>query len=1406
MKKQMFVILLLLFNILIVFIPMDIVKADTSGGNIDGDTIWWENEYANMSAYPATSDELINHWHLINMTWLYSDQTIDVAFRFNESQEFLSGHVFKWDGDSWQDVPLTETTYNNKKYYVYTAWNVVQDTEYKFKFLYNMTANSTGKWDLMAKLSSDSISEALSSGRYVMLDPWWSTDWYYRVGIYIDHDAVPATVSNFPLLVNLSGSADLIANAQANGWDLRFVHQDNQSEFYYHHAESWSTYHKTWVQVPNIYDTNETYFNCYYGNPTATRSAYYDSDTVWRSDYVAVFYGNSTKDMSGNQYDFINVGSVGSVAATDGNGEAYQFQGTPDAFIMMDGVRDSAMFNQGGFFCSYISADAGDLYLSSYNSSDGGDVIGTYKSAAGDLISTVDDDTVSQYSETQAIVGITNMTLLSFQFDSTVNGMMWVDPAAVAFVDVSGIGSPPAENDGRLFFGENSISGDNHLVGFVDMIVYLQDDLSASEMSLWGHNIKGGAGIVSVGSEVVGITGQPTDKTDTTTTLNGVMIDLGTDEYDAGFIIGVTSPVDKDNADQNVTCPDTHQTGEVFEYNITGLTAGELYYIKAWVNDSSDEWTYGVEVDMFTHPSNASNFISSQLTNSVQLDWTHGAEYDKSVLVRNNTGVASYPTHPDDSDGTVIYNGTDSTYEDATVTQFSTYYYSLWEYAAEGGYGEHSLAAQNTAISYKDYIVVINETTNITGTDASINAYFTGGGLDGNYDYGFWYGTTTPVIEGSYAINTTIGTGTNDVEYSLDLTDLNLSTTYYIKAWFTNSTFWLVSAGDSFRTNREPVVSAVVPINGSVSDVGIDISLSIADPDGDTFNYTIEVDPSVTVSGQPVGGSSENIQTNGTQTLTINVSHNVTYTWYLNVTDSYGWANSNYSFTSRVLYVDLPTNGSSHYHETVQYLYLSWMQMDRADNYIVVQNNNTYPTDCINGSGNWVRQNDSNNEYNISWGDTSGGYFTIYSWNSTGNMYSQNHSDRQGLDIPWGALSLSCFNESDGSQALTFDIEVSNSDFTTTYEATDLTNIHYLDMEDIPYGTGTIFQVSSEGYETRTCTYDIFQNNFYNLVFYLPLALPTDPDENIIYAEDYVIHVAGPQSEYGVDPPIEDAEVIIRKYINTTEQYGTVGVYITSADGTFTVPLLPNNRYSFNLSATGYYDEVESWKPVEIVFEGDRHHTFRLTPTTTPEDEYTNFWNTITFTRTMNDIDGVNGTITITYDDSNLSTIDTQIYIYEYWNGIETLIATISNVSTNSFTYTTGVINTTRQHSATLFFNNTANFDVNSPVTIIINNINIWGERTKFDFEERVKSIFGEAGFTYAAAVAAFLAIMALVMFGPHNTGIGILACGFTLGITSALFIMLFTGGFDAGLTIYIPIIIIVGAMYVLIKHPGGHL
>lgn len=187
----------------------------------------------------------------------------------------------------------------------------------------------------------------------------------------------------------------------------------------------------------------------------------------------------------------------------------------------------------------------------------------------------------------------------------------------------------------------------------------------------------------------------------------------------------------------------------------------------------------------------------------------------------------------------------------------------------------------------------------------------------------------------------------------------------------------------------------------------------------------------------------------------------------------------NTTFTNRfTLYdIDAPYNGTASYNTTTQALNMTWDPGNYTNRYIVVRKTGTaYPTTPTDGT---VVQNDTIRTYNESHVDTSRAY-SVFGYNTTTRSFSE------ALNIPWGAIGVNCYNESKPIQAIPFNLEVSNQQGTIVYKRTGLTNTHYIDVQDIPYGTNTIFILESTGYKQRIYYKDITLNTFYNYSFYLP--------------------------------------------------------------------------------------------------------------------------------------------------------------------------------------------------------------------------------------------------------------------------------------------------------------------------------
>ncbi|HTW96095.1 MAG TPA: DUF2341 domain-containing protein [Candidatus Methylomirabilis sp.] len=173
--------------------------------------------------------------------------------------------------------------------------------------------------------------------------------WTYQVVLTVDHTKVPASQTNFPVLVtNNNLPKTIFTKALSTGCDIRFSTDmagtievplekavfntgTNQAEF--------------WVNLPSVSSVTDTTFYIWYGNPSAT--CYVPTDTngrnnVWDANYVAVWHFNEATgvapvDSTSNG----NVSALTGTAATTGKiGGALSFNGS--SYVS---VTDSASLN-----------------------------------------------------------------------------------------------------------------------------------------------------------------------------------------------------------------------------------------------------------------------------------------------------------------------------------------------------------------------------------------------------------------------------------------------------------------------------------------------------------------------------------------------------------------------------------------------------------------------------------------------------------------------------------------------------------------------------------------------------------------------------------------------------------------------------------------------------------------------------------------------------------------------------------------------------------------------------------------------------------------------------------------------------------------------------------------------------
>jgi len=470
---------------------------------------------------------------------------------------------------------------------------------------------------------------------------------------------------------------------------------------------------------------------------------------------------------------------------------------------------------------------------------------------------------------------------------------------------------------------------------------------------------------------------------------------------------------------------------------------------------------------------------------------------------------------------------------------------------------------------------------------------------------------------------------------------------------------------------------------------------------------------------------------------------------------------------------------------------LSWTKNINANSTVIVSKNTGMPssvsdgTIIYNGTGEYFL-------FNISLGTSC----YLRSWSYIENTsipfaaFSSNYSD-----FEYGGLVINCYDENTGVN-LSFNVTISNSDGSETYVQTGCTNPHIINESLCPQGSDISIDVTSIGYDHRTYVMDIYTGMIYVLDAYLTLNT----------SQLYYVQVID-ENLY----PVSSARVEIKGFINATGEYETLTVLYTDGYGYASVILEASKNYKVIVSKDGFDTGYSDWFTDPVYYGMGYPKIVKIYRTTSVPEEPDYFWTSIDVGCVMTGPGYmIPGNITTSYDDSNSSTIDVDVYIYSYYNGSWTLVDSIHQTN-NSFVEITGGVNTTRMHKAIIFFNNSADFiDVVPPVIIVMDPLYIYTNGTgtiKFDLDERIVDIVGpftisDFNVPWGNIIAFFLGLLVLVLLGPFHVGVALIGCGLMNGFVSGLFSLYLTDEFPVLLVTLCPILVVMGIIYILSK--GG--
>ena len=686
--------------------------------------------------------------------------------------------------------------------------------------------------------------------------------------------------------------------------------------------------------------------------------------------------------------------------------------------------------------------------------------------------------------------------------------------------------------------------------------------------------------------------------------------------------------------------------------------------------------------------------VANYNSSSINLTWSKNSNVSNSYIRYKIDSTPSSLT-----DGTFTVNTTNTSYNHTNLNYGSHYYYSIWSYNSTNNVFSNSYTTgngytnpggpsslQETSTEMDSISLTWDEGENATRSVVYING-------SGNASY-------PNRTNGEEAINTTENTGT--------INSLINNVTYWFSAYSFNPDSGLWSESNSTDN------ASTVPAAGSVTnllvsrynDVQLNLSWSKANPDNDvvvlrkTGSY-----PTNTSDGTEVYNGSQ-LSYKNTGLTPITKYYYRAWAWN---GEEHG---TSYSSNSNITRPSPPEDFTGNIDDNN--LIITWSKPASAARTLIRNNTGDYP---VNVSDGYFVYNDTGETTTVV-GVSGIDYYRAWSYKvveSEGiySLYS---------NLLWGGIEINVYNEGNTSQAISgYNVFIKNADGSQTYQDYSCTNPHRIDVSDCPNGDDMAIQISASGYESRTYYMDLYENEWYSLTAYLPVAMPPggieDPTydpTNETYSNLYLITVVGPQGEY-TSQPVEDVKVNFQKYINATGEFSSISILYTDANGQVEIYLYVGDLYQVTLSKDGYTTRIENYIPSDSIFT----HTFRIYPEAIEPPVCDLLDDFLTFTGEMFAIK----TIKITYADSNESTTNTQIYLYSVYNDTYTLNDTDSRAGSNSFSYYVPNINTSRTHYAWLYFNNTANFCNSGPIMITI-----WPElpeKDPFSFDDRVTPIFG---------------------------------------------------------------------------------
>ena len=553
-------------------------------------------------------------------------------------------------------------------------------------------------------------------------------------------------------------------------------------------------------QNPTIY---HNVINC--GDSLGVFEAIIENLDINTTYYVRAFATNEKGTGYGEQKSFITLGQVPTVVTIpitqvtsssavsggsiiDNGGNAVIEKGvcwSTQQFPTIDGPHSSDGSGNSAFISNLTELLPNTLYyVRAYATNSEGTGYGnelTFTTAASLPVLTT--KSVTDITENSAKSGgnITN----NGGMDITARGICW------------GTEHNPTTNDSHTTDGEGVGEFDSDITGLSANVKYYVRAYATNDFgTAYGEE-----------REFTTQMGLPTVSTKSVTAITGSSASCGGDVTNSGGGTITARGVCWSTA-QNPTTNDSHTsdgtgTGE-FTSSITGLTNNVTYYVRAYATNSNGT-AYGEERS-FTTQEGLAVVVTAGVTNVTATSATSGGEVTddggfnvtaRGVCWSTSQNPTTSDAHTSDGTGTGSYTSSMS-----SLSYNTTYYVRAYATNSNGiSYGEE----KSFTTSKLAPTVTTSDVTSITSNSAVCGGEVTDDGGASVTARGVCYSTSqNPTISGQH---TSDGNGTG--AFTSSLTGLEENTTYYVRAFATNSEGTSYGAQKTFTTSQNVVVPTI---------------------------------------------------------------------------------------------------------------------------------------------------------------------------------------------------------------------------------------------------------------------------------------------------------------------------------------------------------------------------------------------------------------------------------------------------------------------------------------------------------------------------------------------------------------------------------------------------------------------